>query len=81
MDFSSIYGPLDKSSCVYFFIWTIFFFIVLVVIFFGEIMFLIKNRKEITRQQVIQGILILCQIFLAYFFNRLLYNMCSKSLA
>ena len=81
MDFSSIYGPLDKQACVYFFALTIFFFIVLVFALLGELFYLIKNYKNITGKHVVNGILILFNMFLAYFVNRLLYTMCSKSLA
>ena len=79
-NFSAIYGPLDKSSCVYFFALTIFFFILLVVALFSEIFMLFKDFKNLTRSKIISGILMLFNIFLAYFVNRLLYTMCSKSL-
>ena len=81
MDFASIYGPLDKQACVYFSALTIFFFIALVFALLTELFFVIKNYKNITGRQVVNGILILFNVFLAYFVNRLLYNMCSRSLA
>ena len=80
-DLSFIYGPLDKNSCVYFLILTVLFFITLVFVFFGEVFFLIKNRKNITFSNISRGILILFNIFIAYFVNRLFYTMCNKSLA
>jgi len=78
---SFIYGPLDKGSCVYFLALTIMFFITLVITFFIEIFLLIKNRKNISFSVVTRGILILFNIFIAYFVNRLFYSMCNKSLA
>jgi hypothetical protein len=81
MDFASIYGPLDKQACIYFSALTIFFFILLVFALVGELFYLVKNFKSITGRNVISGILLLFNAFLAYFVNRLLYNMCSKSLA
>jgi hypothetical protein len=78
---SFIYGPLDKGSCVYFLALTIIFFITLVITFLTEIYFLIKNRKSISFSTITRGILILFNIFIAYFVNRLFYSMCSKSLA
>lgn len=81
MDFASIYGPLDKEACIYFSILTIFFFIVLVFALFAELFYLIKNYKNVTGRHVVSGILILFNMFVAYFVNRLLYNMCSRSLA
>jgi hypothetical protein len=81
MDFASIYGPLDKQSCVYFSALTIFFFMILIATLFAELFFLMKNYKSVTRMNFVNGILVLFNIFIAYFVNRLLYNMCSRSLA
>ena len=81
MDFASIYGPLDKQACIYFSALTIFFFIVLLIALLSEVFYLMKNYKNITGRHVVNGILILFNAFIAYFVNRLLYNMCSKSLA
>lgn len=81
MNFSAIYGPLDKQACIYFSALTIFFFIVLVFALVSELFYLVKNYKNITGRHVVNGILILFNIFIAYFVNRLLYNMCSRSLA
>jgi hypothetical protein len=81
MDFSSIYGPLDKQSCMYFLFLTIVFFIVLVLTLLSEIFFLIKNYKNITRGNIVTGLLMIINIFILYFVNRLFYNMCVRSLA
>lgn len=81
VDFSQIYAPLDKGSCIYFFITTIFFFVVLVVAFFSEIFMIFKDFKNLKRGTIFTGILMLFNIFIAYFVNRLLYTMCNKSLA
>jgi hypothetical protein len=81
MDFSFVYGPLDKQACFYFLFLTIVFFVILLFTLLSEIFFLIKNYKNITRGNIITGILMLFNIFIAYFVNRILYNMCNKSLA
>lgn len=77
---STYFGPLDKSSCVYFLIMTMIFFVGLVIIFFKEVYFIITNFNKLNFRIVTSGILILFNIFLAYFINRLLYTMCTKSL-
>lgn len=77
----TFFGPLDKGSCVYFLIICGLFFISLVIILFSEILFAIKNFGKLNFKVVSNGILILFNIFLAYFVNRLLYTMCTKSLA
>jgi len=81
MDFASIYGPLDKQACMYFSILTILFFIALIFALLAELFYLVKNYKNVTGRHVVNGILILFNMFIAYFVNRLLYNMCSRSLA
>ena len=81
-DFMSLYfGPLSKSSCVYFFFLSILFFTALVVVFFIEMYYIFKNYKTMNMLMISRGVLILCNLFLAYFVNRLLNTMCSKSLA
>ena len=78
---SSYFGPLDKQSCIYFLFLTMIFFALLVFTIIGEIIFVIRRYKEINFTVVTSGILLLFNSFIAYFVNRLLYTMCSKSLA
>ena len=78
---SAYFGPLDKNSCVYFLIMTILFFISLIILFLNEIRYLIMNLNKLDFKKLTSGIIILFNIFLAYFVNRLLYTMCTKTLA
>jgi len=78
---NSISGPLDKQSCIYFFAWTMLFFVILIFAFIAEMFILFRDFKHLTRMNIISGMLMLFNIFLAYFVNRLLYTMCNKSLA
>jgi hypothetical protein len=78
---STYFGPLDKSACIYFLIISIIFFIVLVLVSISEIIFLVQNFKTVNFRMVINGVLILFNIFLAYFVNRLLNTMCTRSLS
>jgi hypothetical protein len=78
---TSYFGPLDKNSCVYFLFLTMLFFALLVFTIVGEIFFVIKNFKELNFKVFTSGVLLLFNSFIAYFVNRLLYTMCSKSLA
>jgi len=75
-----IAGPLDKNSCTYFLITTLLFFFILILTLIGEVVYTLLNFKKINRSNFIQGVLILFNIFLAYFVNRLLLTMCRKSL-
>ena len=74
------FGPLDKSSCIYFLFLTMLFFAILIFTIIAEIIFVFKNFKNLNFRVVSSGIMLLFNIFIAYFVNRLLYTMCSKSL-
>ena len=78
---NSVSGPLDKQACVYFFFWTMLFFVILIFAFLAEMFVLFRDFKHLTRGNIIGGLLLLFNIFLAYFVNRLLYTMCNKALA
>ena len=81
-DFMNMYfGPLNKDSCIYFFILSFIFFVALIVALFMHILFFVKNFKQVNFKFVTNAILIFFNIFIIYFVNRLLYTMCSKSLA
>lgn len=75
------FGPLDKINCVYFLVICAIFFILLVFALFANIFWVLKNYKQINFRIVTGGILVLFNLFIAYFVNRLLYTMCNKSLA
>ena len=78
---SMIYGPLDKGSCVYFLVLTVFFFVSLVLGLIGHLIFIIRERKQLKFSNIVGGLYMLFNIFIAYFMNRLLYTICNKSLA
>ena len=78
---SNYFGPLDKSNCVYFLIISAIFFVLLVISIFGNLFILIKHYKKLDFKTFTGGLVMVFNIFLAYFVNRLLYGMCIKSLA
>jgi hypothetical protein len=78
---STYFGPLDKSSCVYFLIVSVLFFIMLVFAFIAEMYYTITNFRQLNFRIVYNGLLLLLNFWLVYFVNRLMYTMCSKSLA
>lgn len=81
-DFMTTYfGPLDKQSCIYFLFLSMLFFAVLIFTIISEALFLIRRYKELDFRVFTSGVLLLFNVFIAYFVNRLLYTMCSKSLA
>jgi len=82
MDFanSEFFGPLTVDSCYYFLFMSVFFFVILLIVFFSEVFFLFKNFKTLNFRIFMNGLLLLFNIFIVYFVNRLLFTMCNKSL-
>jgi hypothetical protein len=78
---TSFFGPLDKSACVYFLIITVLFFISLIILLATELLYVVRNFGKLNFRTISSGLIILFNIFIAYFVNRLLYTMCNKSLA
>jgi hypothetical protein len=76
----TFFGPLNKKSCIYFLLLTVIFFAVLVFSLIIEILFVIRNFKNLTVRTFMNAVLIFFNLFLGYFVNRILYTMCSKSL-
>ena len=78
---TNFFGPLDKGACVYFLIISVLFFVSLVILLATEVVYIIKNFGKLNFRSVSSGLIILFNIFIAYFVNRLLYTMCNKSLS
>ncbi len=79
-DLMSFFGPLDKSSCVYFLIISVLFFISLIILLGTEVLYVVKNFNKLNFRAITSGLIIIFNVFIAYFVNRLLYTMCNKSL-
>jgi len=77
---SLFFGPLDKSVCVYFLIISVIFFIGLVFLLLNEVYYIIKNFGKLNFKFISNGVIILFNLFIAYFVNRVLYTMCNRSL-
>jgi hypothetical protein len=75
------FGPLNKDACTYFFILSFIFFVFLIVALFMQIIFVVKNYKIVNFKLIVNAGLLLINLFLIYFVNRLFYTMCNKSLA
>lgn len=77
---NTFFGPLDKNACVYFLIIAVVFFISLILILIHEIFYIIQNYNKLNFKMLIKSFFALFNTFVGYFINRLLYNMCMKSL-
>ena len=78
--YETFFGPLDKSACFYFYFLSLLFFVILIFVLLKEIIYVFKHYNSLNYMMFFKGLLILSNIFLAYFVNRLMYTMCSKSL-
>ena len=74
------FGPLSKQACVYFLILSMIFFAILVFTLFADLYFILMNFKSMNYKFVQGGTLIMFNLFVAYFVNRLMYTMCVKSI-
>lgn len=70
----TLFGPLSKQYCVYFYFLSIFGFILLAIFIVSSIMVGLSKRKGLDYYMQVVGIALGYAIF--YFQNRLLHSMC-----
>ena len=70
----TLFGPLSKQYCVYFYFLSIFGFILLAIFLISSIMVGLSKRKGLDYYMQVVGISLGYAIF--YFQNRLLHSMC-----
>lgn len=75
---SYLFGPLDKSYCVLFYIFTVIAFLVFV-IGLGGFIFSIAKGKKMSSTEMFLVLYSLLASFLGYLTYRLLYSMCVGS--
>ena len=75
------FGPLNKDSCIYFFVMSVIFFIFLVIALFAQFFVIIKSYKVLNFNLILNAGLVSINLFLIYYVNRIFYTMCNKSLA
>jgi hypothetical protein len=74
------FGPLSKDSCAFFLFISMIFFALMVFALVADIFWIFKNYKFFNVRMFTGGLLMFFNLFVAYFFYRLLYTMCTKSL-
>ncbi len=74
------FGPLPREYCYYFYILAIFFGVSFIGGFAAFLGMLVLHYKNLKIIPVINSILMLVNLFLAYLVNRLLHTMCVKSI-
>jgi predicted membrane channel-forming protein YqfA (hemolysin III family) len=76
---SMFFGPLDKTSCLYFLALSVLAFISLAIMILSLIVLAIRTPSKIDYTLLAKGVLVYINMFLVYFVNRLMYTMCVKS--
>jgi hypothetical protein len=69
---NSLFGPIGKEACLYFYVLEIFSFIGLVIAFIHMLHGIFTNKNY----RVLGGVRDILNAFILYFINRLLYSMC-----
>jgi hypothetical protein len=77
---NSLFGPLGRDNCVYFYFLSILFFISFIIILLLFLFTIIKNPKYLNKQLVLNTIFGLVYTILPYYVNRLMYSICVNSL-
>lgn len=75
----SLFGPLSRDYCVYFHILAV-INVLFLVISVGLFAYSFVAGHKISSYKVVHYIASFVTFFMAYFVNRLLYTICSKSL-
>jgi hypothetical protein len=70
---SSLFSPLDRNYCLYFYYLSVFAFIFLLLTCLNGTYLALKGKADVS-----MVLLSLVGPFLLYFNNRLLYSMCSR---
>ena len=78
---NTFFGPLNKESCLYFYFLSIIFGVIFLFIALGIFFYIIRIGNKMDIKTGLNLLLMLINAFLVYFVNRLLYSMCSRSLA
>ena len=79
--YQTFFGPLDKTACYYFYFLSVLFFTLLIGVLIKELMFAFTHYKSLNAYTIVKGIIILLNVFFAYFVNRLMFTMCTNSVA
>lgn len=74
------FGPLPRDYCIYFYIMSIMFGILLALSAVSMTIYIVTHLNKLRMPFVINGMLVLFNLFLGYIANRLLHTMCIKAI-
>jgi lipopolysaccharide export LptBFGC system permease protein LptF len=72
----TFFGPLSKQYCNYFLFLAMIFFLLLVLTILFQIFDIVKHFKTLKTKDYVSSFVMIMNLLLAYFVNRLLFTMC-----
>lgn len=76
----SLFGPLDKKYCNYFYFFSVAGFILIVMCILFTLAICLRSYKNLDSKIIVNLLMMIINSFFIYFSNRLLYTMCIKAL-
>lgn len=74
-----LFGPLDSSYCLIFYVFTVLLFISLVSVTAKSLYDILFSKKNVDMKKALTMLSMIAQAALMYFTQRLLYSMCVKT--
>ena len=74
-----LFGPLDKSYCMLFYVFSVIYYIGFVMVFLATVTGLVMYKNKITLAVIFGAVWAIFSSFLMYIITRLLYSMCVNS--
>jgi hypothetical protein len=74
-----LFGPLDKSYCMLFYVFSVIYYIGFVMVLLGTVTGLFVYKSKITFAVIFAAVWAVFSSFLMYIITRLLYSMCVNS--
>lgn len=75
-----LFGALGKESCMYFYILSVLSFIMLVFSILAIVVYMFKQRKSMSFMTITHMLVVSINLLIAYFVNRVLHTICTKTL-
>lgn len=75
-----LFGALGKESCMYFYLLSILSFVMFVFAILAVLVYMVKHRKSMSYTTITHMLVVSIHLLIAYFVNRVLHTICTKTL-
>lgn len=76
---NSLFGPLGREYCVYFYFLSILFFVMFATYLLMTVVNIVRNPKMVNGKMLLNSVFLLIYTLVPYYVNRLMYTMCVNS--